>query len=804
MIYRFEMLLRKARLWLSRSEWMIRLLGLAKSKEMASAPGLVIIQIDGLSHTQLSRALEKGNMPFLFNILKRERYRLHTHYSGMPSSTPAVQGELFYGVKCATPAFSFMDRKTGQIIRMFDPASAAGVEHKLDEKGESLLKGGSSYCDIYTGGAEESHFCPSSLGWGAVLRAANPLALGFFVLSNAYSFVRTAVLLVIEFFLAIVDCIRGLIDGRDLVKELKFVLTRVGICILLRELITIGAKIDIARGLPAVHLNFVGYDEQAHRRGPSSLFAHWALKGIDDSIARIWRAAKRSARRDYDVWVYSDHGQEETLPYPKEHGRTVEEAVAEVFDRFEDERTDVRPGGLRGIQSQRVRLLGGKRIQKLLAVHSEAEQEPKSSQFAMTAMGPLGMVYTSRELVPAARDNIASQLVESAKIPLVLATDGPARLRAWTEEGEFVLPEQNEKILGSDHPFLEEVTRDLIELCQHPNAGEFVICGWRTNSTPYSFPIENGSHAGPGSEETKAFALLPADTPLAERDRDYLRPMDLRHAAFHVLGRSEIKILTEPNRKPAAGQTLRLMTYNVHSCVGMDGRISPERIARVIAQHAPDIVAIQELDVGTSRANGVDQAHLIARNLQMEFHFHPSIRMEKGLYGNAILTRFPMRLVKAGKLPGLPNKPHIEPRGVLWAAIDVDGTEIQFFNTHLGLRPRERLVQAQALLDDDWLGHPDCHEPVILCGDFNALPSWPVCLRLRGRLHDAQIALNGYRQKNTWFGRYPCACIDHVFVDPSIEVADIEVPNTELTRVASDHLPLIADVRIPQPSIPPA
>ncbi len=802
MIYRFEMLLRKAHLWLGRSEWMIRLLGLAKSKEMASAPGLVMIQIDGLSHTQLSRALEKGNMPFLSNILKRERYRLHTLYSGMPSSTPAVQGELFYGVKCATPAFSFMDRKSGQIIRMFDPASAARVEHKLEEKGEPLLKGGSSYCNIYTGGAEESHFCPSSLGWGAVLRAANPLGLGFFILSNAYSFVRTAVLLVIEFFLAIVDCIRGLINGRDLVKELKFVPTRVGICILLRELITIGAKIDIARGLPAVHLNFIGYDEQAHRRGPSSIFAHWALKGIDDSIARIWRAAKRLARRDYDVWVYSDHGQEETLPYSREYGRTVEEAVADVFEHLEDERTDVRLGGLRGIQSQRVRLLGGKRIQKLFAVHSEAEEKPKSLQFAMTAMGPLGMVYTSRELVPAARDRIARQLVESAKIPLVLATDGPARLLAWTEEGEFVLPEQNEEILGPDHPFLEEVTRDLIELCQHPDAGEFVICGWRTNATPYSFPTENGSHAGPGSEETKAFALLPADTPFAERDRDYLRPMDLRHAAFHVLGRSEIKISGEPRRKTAVGQTIRIMTYNVHSCIGMDGKVLPERIARVIAQHAPDVVALQELDVGTSRANGLNQAHFIARHLQMEFHFHPSLRMEKGLYGNAILTNFPMGLVRADKLPMPPNKPHLEPRGALWAAIEVNGTEIQFLNTHLGLRPSERRLQADALLDAGWLGHPDCREPVILCGDFNALPSWPVCLRLRGRLQDAQIKLNNHRPRNTWFGRYPCARIDHVFVDPSIEVADIEVPNTELTRVASDHLPLIADVRIPQPSIP--
>jgi len=128
---------------------------------------------------------------------------------------------------------------------------------------------------------------------------------------------RAAVLLVIELFLALFDFVSGVIDGHDLFKELKLVPTRVGITILLRELITMGAKIDIARGMPIVHLNLIGYDEQAHRRGPSSKFAHWTLIGIDDAIARIWRAAKGSACRDYDLWIYSDHGQEKKISYTK-------------------------------------------------------------------------------------------------------------------------------------------------------------------------------------------------------------------------------------------------------------------------------------------------------------------------------------------------------------------------------------------------------------------------------------------------------------------------------------------------------
>src|SRR5690606_26319128 len=106
----------------------------------------------------------------------------------------------------------------------------------------------------------------------------------------------------LEIGLALRDFFRGQVKGHDFFNELKFVPTRVAISIVLRELCVIGGKIDLSRGMPIVHINFLGYDEQSHRRGPSSRFAHWTLKGIDDSIARLWRAAHRSEWRNYEVW----------------------------------------------------------------------------------------------------------------------------------------------------------------------------------------------------------------------------------------------------------------------------------------------------------------------------------------------------------------------------------------------------------------------------------------------------------------------------------------------------------------------
>lgn len=796
MIFRLELFFRKLRRLLSRSEKSVRFLRLPKSIDTETVPGIIIIQLDGLSYSQFKKALQKRRMPFLKKLIRKEGYVLHQHYSGMPSSTPAVQAELFYGVRGAVPAFSFIDNRSGRIVRMFDPGPTAEKQEILEGKGRPLLAGGSIYSSIFTGGASESHFCASSLGWGELTSPPRLLSFFFLVVSNAYSFLKIATLMLIEFFLAIYDCISGLVKGHDLLKELKFIPTRAGICILLRELITIGAKVDIARGLPVVHINFIGYDEQAHRRGPSSMFAHWVLKGIDDAIARIWRAARQSPRRLYDVWIYSDHGQEEAIPYAKEYGRTIQEAVSDVFTNFAQKWPQHGLNNQWGIQSQRIRLLGGRKIQRIFPVLPAAEPDAEDSQLNVVSMGPVALVYLSKPISSEARAMLAKELCTNANVPLVLVKSSPGKVRAFTRDGEFILPRDRALILGAQHPFLDDVCNDLIDMCEHPEAGDFVLSGWIPRGKSLSFPLENGSHGGPGPEETRSFALLPGDTPLPERGRDYLRPHDLRRAASHVLGRPERRKFSRPVQQNLGSCKFRIMTYNVHSCIGMDGKISPERIARVIAQSRPDVVALQEVDVGKSRTGGFDQAREIAQCLEMNFYFNPNVRIEEELYGDAILSHFPMQLVKSGLLPGLRRKPHLEARGALWVSLKVGKTIIQCINTHLGLSPSERLLQVKALLGSEWLGNPACRHPVILCGDFNASPLSPACRKLMKIFMDAQDGIANQKPVKTFFSRYPLLRIDHVFVSQGIEVTDFSVPKNDLARVASDHLPLTVEVRI--------
>ena len=237
----------------------------------------------------------------------------------------------------------------------------------------------------------------------------------------------------------------------------------------------------------------------------------------------------------------------------------------------------------------------------------------------------------------------------------------------------------------------------------------------------------------------------------------------------------------------------RIVTYNVHRCVGNDRRLDVARIAQVLATLEPDIVALQELDVGRARTGGVDQAHEIARRLDMACHFHAALTVEEERYGDAILTRYPERLVQVGPLPGHPAIRALEPRGALWVEVEVEGVPVQIINTHLGLVPKEQQIQARRLAGPDWLQHPHCFGPKILLGDFNATATSVVYRTFLTGLTPARTLCRSSTPTATFPSALPVLRIDHLFVSPEIRVHDVFAPYSPLTRVASDHLPLVMD-----------
>lgn len=244
---------------------------------------------------------------------------------------------------------------------------------------------------------------------------------------------------------------------------------------------------------------------------------------------------------------------------------------------------------------------------------------------------------------------------------------------------------------------------------------------------------------------------------------------------------------------------LRIVTYNVHRCIGVDGRLAPARVAEVIAETGADVVALQELDVRRARSGGIDQAEAIARELGMgNVHFHPAVKVMEEEYGDAIITALPSRVIKAGGLPGLPYRPWIEPRGAIWARIEVHGGQVDIINTHFGLRRWERRAQARALLGPEWLGQADPAMPVVLAGDFNSFPQGKVCGLFRQHFRDAHQlgSPSRPRPRRTFPSGFPVFRIDHVFVSERVSVVSADTHRSALSRVASDHLPLVADLVI--------
>jgi len=840
---RLQILASRFRHLFSRPRWSRWFLGDAAKRPDPTRPGLILIQVDGLGESIFRDVLAKGQMPFVKTLIERDGYTVRSLYSGLPSSTPAVQGELFYGVPSIVPAFGYRDPEAGRTFYMNDPFAASAIEQRLAQGRRGLLRGGSAWTNIYSGGASEPHLCASTVGVRSTLANLAPRRLAALVLFHSWSIVRVLGNLVIMTLLIFWDLLRGKLGIRRLLSELVFVPARVIVSVAMREVSTAGAEIDAGRGLPIIELNFLGYDEHAHRRGPNSSFARWSLRGIDKSIQRVWTAAHRSHAQDYQVWIYSDHGQEDVVPYAVQYGESVATVVRRLYALATE--TDTKPPAtasaatsdrahrqpeaepvgldhhgpaprrrrkaisdpetLNEQTSSRSMWTGRKWSRSTKAdLYTDAPGRPK--RLMVTDKGPTGFVYLPKDHDRGFVRTLAQSIVHEGKIPLVIVPEKDRRATAYTKEGIYRLPDDAAAVFGADHPHLDHVAHDIIRVVHHAGAGDLSLFGWNSEQ-PLTLQGEWGAHGGPGPEETSAFLLLPAETRGFTYVPDTLRPLQVRQLALRVLGRRGrisrdetigADIYVPPKVEEHSGlrtARIRVMTYNVHGCRGTDGVFSSHRIARVIARERPDVVCLQELDQVRTRSGGIDQAREIAERLQSEYHFHAVSEMDDGLFGNAVLSLLPIRLLRKAALPGyerLRDVLGLWHRGAIAVALSVGSEEVIIVNTHLSVFPREQRLQAQSLLNDGWLGD-DPNRPVLLAGDFNAGPRSQTMKILAETLHNSVPDATA-RLHKTWTAQLPIRRIDHILHSGSVHTAQIYVPRTNLSRIASDHLPLVADI----------
>lgn len=790
--------LRRWRRRFSRAEWETNRLRLSRSNAPSHAPGLLLVQIDGLSRTQFERAITLGRLPFLARLLNRDGCRLHTFYSGQPATTPAVQGELHYGVRTAVPAFSFLDPAADGVGVMFDPTWAKRIEGGMSKNHEGLLKDGSSWSNIYTGGAtqEESHFCGASIALEDMWRTGKIRNLLLFCFLHFASFLRLLALLPIEGVLALWDAVRGVFRGQRVAREFLFIIGRVFVSVGLRELVTLGAKIDLARGLPVIHVNFLGYDEQSHRRGPGSRFAHWTLLGIDRAIRHLHRAARRSDGRDYEVWVFSDHGQIACRPFSKTVPDGLEGLVRRHWPGLSEE---VRSAAFLPRESARLSHAPMLRRRRRSGPDRSSLSPFEQAEFVVACMGPVGHIYFKRPLSAQDELALARQLIDGGVPGVLLRRDDQV---VWlTRDRQAILPGDT-SLLRGPADLLPVLAEDLVRLARHPCSGNLLCLGWSPDGRSVSFAEENGAHCGPSPEETQGFLLVPpASTQLLPEA--IIRPDELRTAALIHLGRKPRP--PHVRRRHHAPTRLRVVTYNVHYCRGLDGRFAPDRIARILRDLDPDLVALQELDVGRPRSRGDDQLAYLARELGLHGLFAPSIVKGEELYGHGLLSNRPLTLVSQVRLPTGGGRV-IEPRDALHATIPLGNGTLSIITTHLGLAYPERAAQVDRLLQPDFLGGLPPEQPGLFLGDLNFVPGGKLYRRLvanwsrvngHALFRDVQAHAPGHTAVKTFPSFLPVRQLDHIFVTPQFNILAVHSPANLLTRRASDHLPLVADLELP-------
>lgn len=815
---------RRLRRKFSRTRWVARLLKRDLSAPHSDEPGLVILQIDGLARTQLEKAIEAGRMPFLKKLLQRGHFEELSFYSGLPSTTPAVQAEVMFGARCAVPAFQFLDRASGKTALMYEQEWAKRIGAKLAAEHQPLLEGGRSYSNIYAAGAVESRFCAETMDADNLREMTRPWKLA--IVAGLYSFriLRVVGLAILELFIAAGDMMYGLVGQQHWRAELHSIPSRIGVSIVMREWLRVMLKLSIEEGAPIIYGNFLGYDEQAHRRGPGSDFAHWGLKGIDDVIRDVFKTAHKSDVRDYEVIVFSDHGQERTTIYENETGLTIQAAAERALAAGPLAGRKVRgldDYGTRGPETDQ----RGRRLLRMKRGRTEAPQataDELANDVIVTALGPLGHLYLPVEMSIEEKRDYARRLVDQEKLPLVMFRSEHGHLEAHNPLGQWRLPEDAAQVLGTDHPFLAEAVGDVMRLAQHSNAGDLMVSGWSNERTPSTFVHENGAHGSLGHEETRGFALVPHAVHLHHRrgtgGERYVRGVDLYRGAWQFVhpDRPLAKhrdhahpidgggAATEQSAKhsaDAAVHRLKVMTYNIHSCIGIDGKIRPERIISVIRSCRADVIALQEVDANRQRSRGHEQARMIADALAMSHHYYAVSDWNGEQYGLAIISRYPLEHIQSGHLTPVDHANRSEARGALWVKLDTPAGVVNVINTHFGLRREERQRQAAMLLGDDWLGQIPATEPILLCGDLNDGPKSLVCKSFGRRLVDVACRLPNHRPRATFISTMPLRRLDYIFASEHFTVNAVRQPRTPTAKLASDHLPVCAELELRLPDL---
>jgi uncharacterized membrane protein YvlD (DUF360 family) len=516
----------------------------------SDVPGVVFLEIDGLAHEVVVRAMRDGNMPVVARWLREGSHHLIRWETDWSSQTGACQAGLLHGNSDDWPAFRWWEKEHNRPIVTNHPRDAAELERRHSNGRGLLHEDGASRANILSGDAEHSLLTMST-----VLRRDRPGRIGqdyFAYFANPYNVTRTLVF-------ALADIAQELYyaaqqrrrDIRPRIKRtLSYALVRSWATVVQRDLQVAAIIGDLYAGRPVAYTTFLAYDEVAHHSGIERPDALSTLRRIDRQFARIEHAAKE-APRPYHLVVLSDHGQSQGATFLDRYGTSLEDLVREAC-AAESVHVDgggtneaagylgaslTEAGSADNVVGRSIRAATkGKRVDGAVQLGEksreetaklrEATQEDQLPELSVMASGCLGLISFPREpgrltlerierlypkLVPALRDHPG--------IGFMLVRSEPHGAVAIGAHGTHYLDE--ERVEGEDPlaPFGPNAARHLKRADGYEHVADIMV-----NSTYYAdmdevaaFEELVGSHGGMGGSQSFPFVVVPAGWRLPEQ-----------------------------------------------------------------------------------------------------------------------------------------------------------------------------------------------------------------------------------------------------------------------------------------------
>lgn len=506
--------------------------------------GFVAIQLDALAHEDLERALRRGYVPNLKRLLERDGWELRRFPAGLPSATPAAQAAIFFGTKERIPAFRFYEKAQRRVVIGSQPASMQFIRDRLPEEG--VLRDGSSYANLYDGGAARAVFTLSGRHRQPLFQKMGGGRLLLLLLLHPVRLVRMLLASVWEYLLEERERLLSQLRGRYTYYWWYLPLFHIGTNVVLRELQTLAVLLDIYTAAPAIYTTYNAYDEFAHHFGPGSARALKNLRALDRRIGEILRMLRRLPGRPYDLYILSDHGQTPAVPYRIRYGETLgDTAVAAaqhgvrvlaesgtyapatdalnflVRELEEVAATSIAPTRRLGLRLGRWL----RRHYQLLPLVAETVRIAENDELVVTYSSSLAHLYWTRPDRPLFYEEIRADPRRCALYYFLVAHRGIGMVVTRLGDGAhienprgraLVSPDGELGILAGEDPLDGYASgrierRALARLAQTPNAGDLVLIGAYDAELDVCvcFDDQVGAHGGLGGRQFWPFLLTP-------------------------------------------------------------------------------------------------------------------------------------------------------------------------------------------------------------------------------------------------------------------------------------------------------